>query len=244
MKNSTFAVTVGAVVGVSLGAVALRYHLQIPSAVRPVIVVYHDNALLPGQDRLSSDRYWTLAVRSDGASMKTNSVPDATGHIATVKSIEFKDRYVVVDPLTKSISTYKPYVPVIAATENCSGSSTDPILGHPIEYLRSDLRESVKSGVRTARERWLAVDLNCAILREHLTTTDKDGKVTQLYREAVSVKSEEPPTDYFNIPPGYQERGPAEVSSESEANGHGKILPNKESLDKLQKVYDSDRKLK
>jgi hypothetical protein len=176
--------------------------------------------------------------------MKTNSVPDATEHIATVKSIEFKDRYVVVDPNTKSISTYKPYMPVISGTEDCSGSRTDPILGHSVEYLRSDLLGSAKSGVRMARERWHAVDLNCTILREHLTTTDKDGKVTQIYREAVSVKPGEPPADFFNIPPDYQERGPAEVNSELEASGLGKIFSDKESADKLQKVYDSDRKLK
>ena len=132
MKNLTFAATVCAVICVSLGA--LRYHLQISPAVHPVIVVYHDDALLPGQDRLSSDRYWTLAIRSDGSMMKTNTVPDATEYISTVKSIEFKDRYVVVDPNTKSISTYKPYIPVITAKEDCSGSRSDPILGQSIEY--------------------------------------------------------------------------------------------------------------
>ena len=92
-------------------------------------------------------------------------------------------------------------------------------------------------------ERWLAPDLNCTILREHLTITDKDGKVTKVYREAVSIKPGEPPADFFSIPPDYQERGPAEVESEFETNGHGRIFANKESADKLQKVYDN-RKLK
>lgn len=72
--------------------------------------MYHDNALLSGHDHPDCERYWTLAVRSDGSSMQVNSVPDATGHIAGVKSVEFRDRYVGVDPQTTSISTYKPYV--------------------------------------------------------------------------------------------------------------------------------------
>ena len=243
MRNLTFAATVCAVVCVSLGAVALRYHLQISPSIHPVTIVYHDNALLPGQERLSSDRYWTLAIRSDGSFMKMNSVPDPTGNVATVKSIEFKDRYVVVDPITKSISTYKPYIPIITTTENCAGSRADPILGHSVEYMRRDERESVKSGGRMTRERWLAPDFNCTILREHLTITDKEGKVTQVYREAVSVSPGEPPADFFSIP-DYQERGPAEVDSELEANGRGKVFANRDSADKLQKFYDSNRKVK
>src|ERR1035438_2585312 len=244
MKNLAFAATVCAVVSVSLGAVALRYHLQDPLVLQPVTVVYHDDALLPGQDQRSSDRYWTLAVRSDGSSMQTNGVPNAIDHIGTVKSVEFKDRYVVVDPATMSISTYKPYRPIFVANRDCSGSSTASILGHPMEYVRSEKPDNAKSGFRMVTERWLAVDLNCTILREHLTETDKDGKVTQLYREAVSVKPGEPPTDFFDIPANYQERGPAEVNNELETNGRGKVFCNKDSADKLQKVYESDKKLK
>jgi hypothetical protein len=40
--------------------------------------------------------------------MQTNRVPDATGRIHFAKSVLFRDCYVVVDPHTMSISTYKP----------------------------------------------------------------------------------------------------------------------------------------
>jgi hypothetical protein len=173
--------------------------------------------------------------------MHTNSVADATAQIETVRSLEFKDRYVVVDPHTRSISTYKPHMSVVASTADCLGSGADPILGHPVEYVRTDPPEHVKSGIRVATERWLAVDLNCAIMREHLTTTDNDGKVTQFYREAVSVRPGEPPADFFRIPSDYRERGPADVNKELEANG-SKALP-KDTADKLQRVYDTEKKL-
>jgi hypothetical protein len=60
----------------------------------------------------------------------------------------------------------------------------------------------------------------------------------------VSVKPGEPPADYFNVPSDYQERGPAEIDKELETSGQGGIFANKESADKLQKVYESSRKLK
>jgi hypothetical protein len=239
MKNVSFALTAGVVVLVSLGAAALRYNLQVPRAVHPALIVYHDNALLPGHDQRSSDRYWTLAVRSDGSSMQVNSVPDASGHIEGVKSLEFRDRYVVVDPVTMSTSTYKPYRPMIGGTRDCLGTHAGSVLGHPVEYVH-EVPKNEKSTLKV-RERWYAVDLNCIVLREHLTDSDPDGKTTQFYREAVSVKLGEPPDEFFVIPLNYQERGPAEVNNELERGSGRSAFPNQASVDAIQKVYESGR---
>jgi hypothetical protein len=171
MKNVSFAITAGAVVLVSLGAVALRYNLQVPLAVHPALVVYHDNALLPGHDKSDSGRYWTLAVRSDGSWMQANSVPDTAGHIEGPKDLEFRNRYVVVDPITMSRSTYKPYRPMFAGTRDCLGAHVGSILGHPVEYMR----EISKNDKSTLMERWYAVDLNCIVLREHVSDVDNNG---------------------------------------------------------------------
>ena len=98
---------------------------------------------------------------------------------------------------------------MIGQRETAWCSHAGSILGHPVEYVR----ENPPKGFLKFRERWYAVDLNCAVLREHLTTTDGDGEEIQIYREAVSVKPGEPPADYFDIPPDYQERGPAGVNN-------------------------------
>ena len=238
MKNSTFAAAVGLSVCASL-AVALRHSPQNTPAASPVVIVYHDSVSVPGQSRPSGGRYWTLAVRSDGSLMRTDRAADTTQRIDAVRSIEFKDRYVVIDPHTKSISTYKPYLPRIRAGEDCSGSRAGSMLGHPLEYTRSDPPGNAQTRFRVARERWLAVDLNCSILREHMTTTDENGKITEFYREAVSIKPGEPPADFFDVPADYEERGPAEINRELEQSGQKKAFPNEGSAEILQKVYES-----
>jgi len=107
-----------------------------------------------------------------------------------------------------------------------------------VEYVR----ENPPKGFFKFRERWYAVDLNCAVIHEHLTTTDGDGKEIQIYREAVSVKPGEPPADYFDIPPDYQERGPAEINNEYGARFPGRsVCPKQEAADKLQQLYEADK---
>jgi len=237
MNNVKFAAMVGAVAAATLGVAASHY--QSPVSVIPVVIVYHDNALRPGQSSPSSDRFWTLAVRSDGANMKANSVPDATGRIQGVKSLQLQDRYVLVDPFTDSTSTYKPYRPIVVGGRSCSGKSAGSILEHPVEYVRED---KPNPSPQRLTERWLAADLNCLLLREHLIMTESDGSETQFFREAVSIKPGEPPVEYFEIPSNYEERGPAEVNSEVEKRfpGHH-VISHPEILDKLQHVYETDK---
>jgi hypothetical protein len=240
MTKLSFLVTIGVIVLASLGAVALRYNLQISPGVQPFVVVYHDNAPTPGQSAPSGERYWTLAVRSDGSSMKANTAPDASGHIGMARAVQLRDRYVVVNPHTRSISTYKPYIPIVGPAQDCSGSRTSPVLGHPVEFTREETRNA-KSHLVVTRERWLALDLDCVALRERVTMTDDAGTPLQFNREAVSVKLGEPPADYFDVPSNYQERGPEELNTEFESSFPGQHVFCKGAVDKLQKVYDSDK---
>lgn len=235
------AATVGALSVATLGLAAAHYQSPVP--VIPVVIVYHDSALLPGQSSHSSDSFWTLAVRSDGANMRANVVPDANGHIQSVKSLQLLDRYVVVDPHTMSVTTYKPYKPIIVGQGSCSGKSAGSILDHPVKYLEVNKpNPAPKRTWERLTERWLAVDLNCVPLREHFITTETDGTETQFFREAVLVKPGEPPVEYFEIPANYVERGPAEVNSEVEKKfpGHP-MISNPEVLDKLQHNYETDK---
>jgi hypothetical protein len=239
MNNVKFAATVGALSVATLGVAASHYQSSV--SVVPVVIVYHDSALVPGQTSPSSDRFWTLAVRSDGANMQANSVPDATGHIQVVKSLQLQDRYVVVDPHTLSVTTYKPYRPIVVGERSCSGKTAGSILDHPVEYVQVN-KPSPGRLTERLRERWLAVDLNCAPLREHFITTESDGTETQFFREAISVKPGEPPVEYFEIPADYVERGPADVNTEVEKKfpGHH-MISNPEVLDKIQHNYETDK---
>ncbi|SRR6266403_1758554 len=236
MNNLKFAAIVGAVAAATLGVASQH---QSPVSAVPVVIVYHDRALLPGQISPSSDRFWTLAVRSDGANMLANSVPDATGRIQGVKSVQLQDRYVLVDPITMSISTYGPYRPIVVGGQSCSGKAAGSILDHPVEYVRVTRPSRAP---QQPREQWLADDLNCLILREHVILAEKDGTETQFFREAVSIKPGEPPAEYFEIPSSYVERGPAEINSEVEKRFPGThVIPHPEVLDKLQHVYKTDK---
>jgi hypothetical protein len=237
MNSIKSVITVGAVAAATLGVAASHY--QSPVSVVPVVIVYHDNVLQPGQSSPSSDRFWTLAVRSDGANMQAESAPDATGQIQVVKSLQLQDRYVVVDPSTMSLSTYKSYRPIVVGARSCSGKSAGSILNHPVEYVQVNKPSPAHQRLK---EQWLALDLNCQMLREHLIMTGSDGRETQFFREAVSIKPGEPPVEYFEIPSGYQERGPAEVDSEvaKKFPGHH-VISHPEVLNKMQHVYETDK---
>jgi len=181
--------------------------------------------------KLSSSRatrYRTFAVRSDGAVMTANSLPDANGHILTARTIELRDRYVVAEPMTRSISTYKPYMPMIVALQDCGGMPDEMILGYPTEVIQQG---------RTTR--WLAVDLNCLPLREHAVW--KNGR--EVTREAISVTLGEPPAEYFNVPSDYQERGPADLNAEFARKFPGQQLYDEVVVDRMQKIYERSRPL-
>jgi hypothetical protein len=128
---------------------------------------------------------------------------------------------------------------MFAGTRDCLGVHAGSILGHPVEYVR-EIPKNDKSSLNV-RERWYAVDLNCIVLREHVSDGDNNGKVIQFYREAVSVKLGEPPRDFFVIPLNYQERGPGEINSELEKSSGQRMVPDQTVVDKLQKAYESDR---
>lgn len=237
MNNLKFTAIAGAVAAASLGVAAKHY--QSPVSAIPVVIVYHDSALKPDQTSPSSGKFWTLAVRSDGTNMRVNSAPDSAGHIQGVRSLEFPDRYVVVDPLTSSTSTYKPYRPIVVGGQSCPGKSAASMLDHPVEYVREDKPSKAH---QLSTEQWLASDLNCLVLREHVIMTEKDGRETKFFREAVSIKLGEPPAEYFEIPSNYVERGPAQVNSEVARISPGNhVISHPEILDRLQHVYETDK---
>jgi len=95
--------------------------------------------------------------------------------------------------------------------------------------------------MQMTRERWLAVDLNCVVMREHISEVDRDKGKIEFSREAVSIKPGEPPTDLFEVPSSYQERGPADLNKELESKFGQKVFPHEEERDKLQKVYDAEK---
>jgi hypothetical protein len=158
--------------------------------------------------------------------MSADSLPDANGHILTARAIELRDRYVVVEPLTQSVSSYRPYKPMIVAIQDCRGTPDVPILGYPTEVTQQ--------GKTT---KWLAVDLNCLPLREHAVR--KDGR--EVDREAISVKLGEPPAEYFQVPSSYQERGPAALNDEFTRKFPGQQLYDQVAVDRLQKLYERNR---
>jgi hypothetical protein len=239
------------VVFVSLAAVAglvaarYRYNFQILPSVQPFVAQYkvttshlHQGQAQPVMDR---DRYVTVAVRSDGAEMTANSTPDPQGRLDTVRSVEFKDRYVVIDPYSQSVSTYQPYRPIIVATQDCGGPRDTPVLGHPTELVTEGAKPNQHYRQETTT-RWLAVDLNCISLRDRYVKDD-GSELVQVNREAISVQVGEPPAEYFDVPANYQERGPADIDSEMQKKFGRHVFGEGDPavLDKLQKAYQATR---
>ena len=81
----------------SLGAVATRYHARISPEIQPFVAVYKVTSQRDGKPQI--DGYLTLAVRKDGTYVTSNSTPVGS-QLLTARSIELKDRYIVVDPVT------------------------------------------------------------------------------------------------------------------------------------------------
>jgi hypothetical protein len=220
-----------------LGAVAKKYHAQISPTIHPVVIVYKVTSGTNGQNS-NPTRFETLAVRSDGAFMMANSAPDASGHISVERALELKDRYVIVDPQTESVLTYKPYRPMVVATQDCAGRSDTPILGFATEMV-SHVSKRPKGQEEIVR--WPGLDINCMVLREHITSDEDTGQVHQ-EREAVSVERMEPPAEYFDIPASYHERGPAEINSELEKRFSGRrVFGSDQVVQRLQKIYDANK---
>jgi hypothetical protein len=192
----------------------------------PAMLIAHPFVAVYKVSLPRATRYRTFAVRSDGAVMSADSLPDAKGHILTARAIELRDRYIVAEPMTQSVSTYKPYRPMIVAMPDCGGMPDEPILGYPTEVIQQ--------GNAT---RWLAVDLNCLPLREHAVL--RDGR--EVSREAISVTPGEPPAEYFQVPANFQERGPADLNEEFAKKFPGQQLYDQAALYRLQKLYERNR---
>ncbi len=245
MRKIVFLVLVSLATVGGLAATRYKYNFQFSPSVRPVVVEYKSTTthLNQGQARpvTDSDRFLTVAVRSDGSVMEANALPDAQGRIDTVRSIEFKDRYVVIDPFTESISTYPAYRPVIIPTQDCRGPRDVAVLGHPTELVA----EGAKPNIHYRQEsttKWLALDLNCISLRDRYVR-DSDSELVQVNREAISVQVGEPPAAYFAIPANYQERGPTQIDAEMMKKSGKHVLGEGDPavLDKLERAYKGQR---
>lgn len=238
-RNRIFLVSLTAITMAALAGVAKTYHAQVFPTIHPFSVTYKVLSSGSAQDEPKLQAYRVLAARSDGTVMMANSLPDGNGHIHTSRALQLKDRYVVVDPLTESVSTYEPYKPLIVATQDCGGKADSPILGYSIEKTSQTVTS--KSGQSMTVERWLAIDLDCIPLREYSISTSKLDQMVNV-EEAISVTPGEPPMEYFDITPGYQERGPAAVDREySTRHPGGRVFSNQRTIDDLEKNYEKDR---
>lgn len=244
MKNWSFALVTAIVVLVCFTAMAFHYRFQVAGTVHPFLVVYRDSVTLPDSHQPNNVRYWTTGVRSDGSVVKVNAVPDTTGKFPSVaRAIEFENRYVIVDPSTESITSYKPRQPLIAPTKDCGGKDAGSILGYRVELVQDVVRAPKEQSPRsTSRTRWLAINLNCVPLREQIALTDENGKTTNFRRDAVRVNIGEPSAELFDVPPSYQERSPADLNKEFERRHPGQnIFGNKESIDHVQQQYNQGK---
>jgi hypothetical protein len=245
MKRLIFVVIVSLAAVAGLAAAKYRYNFQFSPSVHPFVAQYKVTTihLRQGQAQpiVDHDRYLTVAVRSDGAEMTANLTPDPQGRLDTVRSVEFKDRYVVIDPYSQSVSTYQPYRPIIVATQDCRGTPDASVLGHPTELITEGAKPNQHYRQETVTK-WLALDLNCVSLREHYVKDD-GSELVQVNREAISVQVGEPPAEYFDIPANYRERGPADIDSEMQKKFGRHVFGEGDPavLDKLQQAHQGGK---
>ena len=233
MKRWQFVLVVSLITAAGLTAAALRFGRQASPAVSPFIAVYEQVVYRSGQSVPVGQRTFTLAVRSDGATMQANATNDQV--LSVPRSVELKDKYIVVDPLTESVTSYAPYRPMVVPTRDCGGRPDTPIFGIPTEVVEEVLKD--KNGQPFSKvTKWVGVDMNCQSLRE---VDIRSQLRTEL--NAISVTLGEPPAEYFAVPARYQERGPAETDAEAKRRGQVGIFGSPEVADKLQKAYEAKR---
>jgi hypothetical protein len=242
-KRIAFTMVVAAAVLSGLGAVAVRYNAHLWAAVHPLTVVYSDAVFEPPESgQPQSLSYRTFVVRSDGAAVRFNAAGSAEELLRHTRSLVFPDRYVVVDPHTESVTTYKPVHAVLRPTQDCGGSRADEILGRRTELVTED--KSQKGRMNITLRKWLALDLNCVPLREEYLVEDLTvGARYKNVRSAISVAEGEPPVALFLIPPVYTERAPSDVQREID-NKLGKgahVSRDPAALQSLDRAYEHQK---
>jgi hypothetical protein len=235
-SQKTFLIIAGVITIAGCVAVLLYAHSTAETRVQPFTVVYSRSNYSPvNSENPTNVAHETLAIRSDGAFVKSNSTLDSHGHFPLAKGVTLADRYVLVDPVTESTTTYGPVKSLVKPTNNCGGNSGENILGYRTELTTRE--ENIKDGTRITVRESQAPALNCIPLRQEIVVEPGEGGNFRVVRAAEVVTEGEPSAELFTIPASYQERSPATLIAE-----HGKKMGGKTTIHPaIEDVYQTHR---
>lgn len=185
--------------------------------------------------------YFTIARRSDGSEttvLAINSPRGESGQATEINDAR-RGRSVTLEPFTRSVTTF--YYPANKLLEGirseatacgmATTSRTEPIaiLGYHVSKVMENTFDRWESLV--------APGLNCYPLQQ--TITFRDGGRNE--RKVTIVIEGEPPDYMFDIPSGYIERSPSQVSAAYGAKFPGHTLWSPKTLQTLDKRYYNQR---
>jgi len=196
----------------------VRHVVAPPRAWVPFQVVMVERQYRAGTRAPVRSLDYLFARRGDGASVRSVRMQImANGGWADQRIIEDFAGYrrTSIDPATESLTTYH-YSSRLAARLSTPNSkcSDDPRAAH-VQILGYDTVLATQTlptpGAGIEVKEWRAPQLNCFALREEAAIPDNELTIT---REALLVSQGPPPASLFEIPPGYVERSPSEVTAE------------------------------
>ncbi len=172
-----------------------------------------------GGEKQSSTLY---VVRSDGSRMEPRVIQARDGKLYEQRTIQdaASGRRVVIEGVTQSLTTYqlneRETAALRVAHRDCQGNQSkeeERILGY--RTTRSLIRLG-ETPLASSIERWVAPELDCAVLKERFTKRDHAGQIVATQEKWVTeIRLGEPAAELFAIP-AWPERTPSQVKAELE----------------------------
>ena len=162
-----------------------------------------------------------IGVRSDGSTVLSQNLPKpgnrGVAEMRTIIDLERREE-IAVDGLTESVSTVPIPLRAVEAYRKVADCTTDDPEARSI-ILGYEAVRTVEDRIRPARvlriENWLAPALDCFPLRQVLSLGKTTADLSPAsIKEVTRVTISDPPSSFFETPPGYTERSPSQRRAE------------------------------
>jgi hypothetical protein len=215
-----------AVIVTSLLCVVVTARFRVSAQTKPptpLTIVYRNVVYSPaGSTTVVRSNDEIVAVRSDGATLKSNFKPNDKGEFEKAVALNLPGAYYVVDPFTESVASYKQQQPMVSGHNSCGGRPADKVMGYATELItRDDPPDRKITEV-------VSPDLNCLPIRQE-TLAQHGDETFLIQRTALTVTVGDPKAEWFRVPASYKERKPSDIqTAHDEKMGHSprQLAPN------------------
>ena len=187
-----------------------------------------------------------FARKADGSWVEITATGSPAGKMGELRTFwdVASGKEVTLEPATKSAMTYfltpEEMRAKIGDSESCPPEVENPTAQHErilgYDALKATEGDPGPHGSEQFVEAWVVRELGCYALRRSEVWTD--GPHNQI--ETTRVSEIQPPAWMFEVPPGYVERSPSQLSNEWAAK-FGQAFLGDSAIATMEKKYDAHR---